>query len=112
MHRKTSTIIGIAIATILTAYISALTMSNQAFAQPGGIGNPLNADVQSAQTHVRQALGGQDNGRWIVDTGVFQALAGHEAQAAKVLAGELLGHTKQFGITLPPTVCLKLKEAC
>jgi hypothetical protein len=70
------------------------------------------ADVQSTQAHVGQALGGQDNGRWIVDTGVLQALARHEAQAAKVLAGELLGHTKQFGIILPPTVCLKLKEAC
>ena len=33
MRKKTSTIIGLAIATILTAYVSALTMSNQAFAQ-------------------------------------------------------------------------------
>jgi hypothetical protein len=33
MHKKTPTIIGLAIATILTAYISALTTSNQAFAQ-------------------------------------------------------------------------------
>ncbi len=32
MHKKTSMVIGLAIATILTA--SALTMSNQAFAQP------------------------------------------------------------------------------
>ena len=37
MHKITSTIIGIAIATILTAYNSALTMSNQVFAQPGQI---------------------------------------------------------------------------
>ena len=35
MRKKTSTIIGLAIATILTAYISTLTMSNQAFAQSG-----------------------------------------------------------------------------
>jgi hypothetical protein len=33
MHKKTPTIIGLAIATILTAYISALAMSNEAFAQ-------------------------------------------------------------------------------
>jgi hypothetical protein len=33
MRKKT--IIGLAIATILTAYISALNMPNQAFAQPG-----------------------------------------------------------------------------
>jgi hypothetical protein len=32
MHKKT--FIGLAVATILAAYISAFTMSNQAFAQP------------------------------------------------------------------------------
>jgi hypothetical protein len=32
MRKKTSTAIGLAVATILTAYISALTLSNQAFA--------------------------------------------------------------------------------
>jgi hypothetical protein len=36
MRKKTSTIIGIVVATILT--VSALTLSNQAFAQPGPIG--------------------------------------------------------------------------
>jgi len=35
--RKTSTIIGLAMAIILTAYMSVLTLSNQAFAQPGQI---------------------------------------------------------------------------
>jgi hypothetical protein len=44
MRKKTSMVIGIAIATILTTYISAVTLSNQAFAQPGG---------------------------WVIDTGVF-----------------------------------------
>jgi hypothetical protein len=33
--RKTSTIIGLTIATILTAYLSALTLSNQVFARGG-----------------------------------------------------------------------------
>jgi hypothetical protein len=37
MRKKTSTVIGLAIATILTTFISALTMSNQAFAQASGI---------------------------------------------------------------------------
>jgi hypothetical protein len=40
MHKKTSAIVGLAVATILTAYISTLTLSNQALAQPGRtIGN-------------------------------------------------------------------------
>lgn len=34
MHEKTSTVISLVIATILTAYILALNLSNQAFAQP------------------------------------------------------------------------------
>jgi hypothetical protein len=64
MHKKTA--MALTVATILTAYISALTMSNQVFAQPGG---------------------------WIVDTGVLQGVrqlhvpqVGHEAQADDLLA--------------------------
>jgi hypothetical protein len=34
MHKKTSTVISLVIATILTAYILALNLSNLAFAQP------------------------------------------------------------------------------
>jgi hypothetical protein len=67
MRKKTSTIIGLAIATILTAYISALTMPNQAFAQGqggagghggwlyghsgllGGIGTGINAIIKFKQ---------------------------------------------------------------
>jgi hypothetical protein len=39
MRKKTSTIIGLAIATILVAYISALTLSNQVFARGGHAGH-------------------------------------------------------------------------
>lgn len=61
---KTSKILGLAIATILTASIAALTLSNQVFAQVHGVDNlqPI----------------------------VF-GLAAHETQQGKVLAGEL-GH--------------------
>ncbi|HXP52899.1 MAG TPA: hypothetical protein VN922_23335 [Bacteroidia bacterium] len=38
MRKITSTIIGIAIATILTTYLTALTLSNLAFAQRDGYG--------------------------------------------------------------------------
>ncbi|MGC1930030.1 MAG: hypothetical protein WA667_13720 [Candidatus Nitrosopolaris sp.] len=48
--------------------------------------------------HVRQS-GGNDGGGAVA--------AGHEAQLGKVLTGELLGHTKQFGFTKPPKVVLK-----
>jgi hypothetical protein len=54
MRKKTSTIIGIAIATILIGYISALTISNQAFAQinpnPSMQGTTVNA--QPGHDHV------------------------------------------------------------
>ncbi len=39
MRKKTSTIIGLTITTILIAYISTLTLSNQAFAQRSTDGN-------------------------------------------------------------------------
>ena len=57
MRKETSKILGLAIATVLTAYISALSFSHQAFAQPG---------------------------RWIVDTGVLGHI--HQTQHGKVLA--------------------------
>jgi hypothetical protein len=47
--RKISTIIGLAIATILTAYISALTLSNQAFAQPDKPGQTIGNNFFSQQ---------------------------------------------------------------
>ena len=47
MLKKTSTIIALAIATILTAYILALTLSNQVFAQSASnsshVGHPVTA---------------------------------------------------------------------
>jgi hypothetical protein len=59
--RKTSTIMALAIATILTAYTGALTMSNQAFAEkdvfPGG-GLQSSQPGQEAQHDVGQVLGG------------------------------------------------------
>jgi hypothetical protein len=64
--KKTSTIIGLAILTILTAYISALTLSNQAFAQ--STDGPL----------YRVGLN-------VISSG--KVLAGQEAQVGKVLAG-------------------------
>jgi hypothetical protein len=62
MCKKTSTIIGLTIATILTAYISALTMSNQAFAIN-------NIDPQNPAS-------------------LLEGQAGHEAQLWKILAGQ------------------------
>jgi hypothetical protein len=67
MHKKT--IIGVAIATILIAYLSALTMSNQALAQGtnrnnanifGGLEAQLgnNHVLAGQEAHVGQVLGG------------------------------------------------------
>jgi peptidoglycan hydrolase CwlO-like protein len=56
MRKKTSMVIGLAIMTILTA--SALTVSNQAFAQSTTPQNRQSQSLQSTQAHVGQALGG------------------------------------------------------
>jgi hypothetical protein len=108
MRKKTSTIMALVIATILTAYISALTLSNHAFAQPGqipisGDGNGGNGGSPSGggggASSITSTIPGQVGGGgayskgWIVDTGVLQALAGHEAQLGKILAG----HEAQLG---------------
>jgi hypothetical protein len=54
MRKKTSTIVGLAIATILTAYISGLTLSNQVSAQAGGHGGWLYGhSSQLGQTNVK-----------------------------------------------------------
>jgi hypothetical protein len=66
MRKKTSTVIGLAIATILIAYTTALTLSNQAFAQP------------ASQVSTGRPLIGN------VITQVGKVLAGHEAQLWKV----------------------------
>jgi hypothetical protein len=66
MHKKTSAIVGLAIATILTTYIAAL--SNQAFAQQDEKGNIGSV----AQTPIH-FLG--------------KILAGHEGQLGKILGG-------------------------
>jgi hypothetical protein len=88
MHKKTSTVIGLAIATILTAYISALTVSNQAFARginSGGqvVGQEVNTRVTDAVTQANVKVLGQE-------AEVGKILAGHEAQLGKV--GHSLGN--------------------
>jgi hypothetical protein len=80
MRKKTTT--GLVIATILIAYISTFTLSNQAFAQPGGqvlTGRPLLAQEGKALGEVEMPVG--------------KVLAGEDAQAGKVLAG----HEAQLG---------------
>jgi hypothetical protein len=74
--RKTSTIIALAIATILTAYISAPTLSNQAFAQQDEKGN-----IGSAAQGIG-ALGQTQAGQAALNTIhiLGKALAGPEAQ--------------------------------
>jgi hypothetical protein len=66
----------LAIATILTAYISALTLSNQAFAQPGQI-STISGQAGSIHTMGGGFPLGQSSSNsprgWIVDTGVYQA---------------------------------------
>jgi hypothetical protein len=80
MRKKTSTIIGLTIATILTAYILSLSLSNQAFAQrtPG-----------SPST----AVGGVEQFIWgnLVSLGQH-AGGGHEAQLGKILEAQQGGH--------------------
>jgi hypothetical protein len=63
--RKTSTIIGLAMATILTTYIVANTLSNEAFAQPFPLGpfptstnQPIYTGGQPHVAHIGQVLGG------------------------------------------------------
>jgi hypothetical protein len=123
MYKKIT--MAMAIAAILTAYISALTVSNQAFAQ-GTSGNivvapgatvSIKLNVAGGQLGgppsntggglVGQVLAGQEPNRGTAShAGLFgQTLAGHEAQLCKVLS---INHpAKQFGITIPPKVSLK-----
>jgi hypothetical protein len=68
MNKKISLIMALAIAAILTTYTSALTYSNQAFAQQDEKGNI----GSTAQTTIH-FLG--------------KILAGHEAQLGKILGG-------------------------
>jgi hypothetical protein len=56
MYKKTSTVIGLAIATILTAYVSTLTLSNQAFAQHTQIHGPTMLLASQQQAHIASAI--------------------------------------------------------
>jgi hypothetical protein len=67
MYKKIT--MALAITTILTAYISALVLSNQAFAQSTG-------QVSTGRALIENVL-----------TQVGKALTGHEAQLGKVLGG-------------------------
>jgi hypothetical protein len=91
MRKKTSTVIGLTIATILTAYISALTMSNQAFAIN-------NIDPQNPASLLEGEAGHEAQ--------LGKILAGHQAQEAqlgKVLEG--LSHPSLGCIFLDPRGC-------
>jgi hypothetical protein len=59
MRKITSTIIGLAIAAILTAYVSALSMSNQAFAQPDKPGQTIGNNFFSQQPNGGSASNNQ-----------------------------------------------------
>jgi len=101
--RKTSKILGLAIATILTASIAALTLSNQAFAQAQNLfpGSPNSAliggeqyNLAGLQTQQGKELAGQTTKSVLGDVclSCWGGLAAHERQQAdKMLSGEL-GH--------------------
>ncbi len=94
MRKKTSAIIGL-IATILTAYISAATLSNQAFAQYiahpttlfyGLVGASSLGQTQTGQgTQVGNVLGGQEVNQKVTQANV--KVLGQEAQLGKILTG-------------------------
>jgi hypothetical protein len=95
---RNKTIIGIAIATILTAYISALTMSNQAFAQHGSsldVSDLLTAGAggllgQSASNsgHVGQIGGvGTPPVTTAINQYPFNTFNGQETHLGQVLGG-------------------------
>jgi hypothetical protein len=88
MNKKISLIMALAIATILTAYISAPNMSNQAFAQGSGMQIFVKEFSRNIETNLQAG----------------KVLAGEGAQAGKVLAevempvGKVLpGHETQVG---------------
>src|SRR5581483_2244374 len=97
---KTSKILGLAIATILTASISALTMSSQAFAQAQNLfpGSPNSALIEGEQynlaglqTQQGKVLAEQTTKSVLGDVclSCWNGLAAHETQQGKELAGEL-----------------------
>jgi len=111
MCKKTK-VIGLAIATILTAYIAALTLSSQAFAQPtngalyrvglnvlsSGLSGDEQAGAKLGSSHVSNNLITEQyapqepcdkNICTLLDKSLGpNLLAGHEVQAGKVLADE------------------------
>jgi hypothetical protein len=113
-------VIGLTIAAILTA--SALTLSNQAFAQPGQTRLLPGQDGSSGDSYDGGVGGGGASGGGGFPLGqsasnsghagpsglLGQTLAGHEAQLqnsrlCKVVSGQV-PLPRQFGITWPPSV--------
>jgi hypothetical protein len=110
MHKKTSTITALTIATILTASALTLTMSNQAFAQgprgfPGGLGGhllgidnnfgPIVNNFFSGHAGQEAHLGQSGNG-YNYDIIDF-ASTSHIAQSAQPNTGQVLaGHNGQL----------------
>jgi hypothetical protein len=74
MNKKISITVVLTIATILTAYISAVSLSNQAFAQSTTPQNRQSQSLQSTQAHVGQVLGGKP----IQDLTAGHVLGGHQ----------------------------------
>ena len=97
MRKKTSTIIGLAIATILTAYVSALTFSNQAFAQSvqdklaqlqaqgSSVDIAKMFDMQIAANQLAQSS--HNTPQQQESTNALGLGIGHEAQLGKILGG-------------------------
>jgi hypothetical protein len=105
MRKKTSIAIGLVIATILIAYISAITLSNQAFAQvhvvmPGK--TPYHGFHTFTGIHISQPGDMSVSSHLFIDekqvgktlaqdeAQVGKVLAHDEAQAGKVLAGGIV----------------------
>jgi hypothetical protein len=76
MRKMTSMVIGLAMATILTAYVSSLMLSNQAFAQR------VTPQYSETRDEVIWAKTFESE-----EAQAGKVLAGEEAQAGKILAG-------------------------
>ena len=88
--RKRTSILGLAIATILTGYI--LTLSNQVFAQP--VSGGFTASGGMSTPHMLTKLAGETTKSALGDVCLScgNGLAAHETQQGKELAGKLSGH--------------------
>src|ERR1051326_6645497 len=90
----TSKVLAFAIATILTASVLALTLSNQAFAQPGRWILDTGVLGHIHQTQFGKELAGQTTKSVLGDVclSCWNGFAAHETQQGTELSGKLLGH--------------------